>query len=641
MSNETSTPSDPYKVLGLPKDATESAIRGSYKKLMLQCHPDKVHDESLREEKAKMFEEVQQAYELLSDPRKRKKYDMEASGQRPSPPSGYKHPSYEHTRTRSRSFEDQQADEAAEQEKKRRDRERRLREHEMRARAAEQEASRRAEYERRSREAPRYAHTSTANGYGHSPPKDYSTVNGEVPKSGNAAYDEQLDEELERKREAQRKRGDVPVPAYEPGKLNLPMSAPLGPGTAQAPPEPYDMHGRPMHPGMGREHYPMAREHERAERARRTEEMRPHREPHRETTKSRERMMQEAEQRLREEREMAEKLGKSVPEPRPRRSSAQKEGRPHIATEDLGEKRERRRGTEGATPVDIPPPIYRTENPPHRASVSPPDAGPRGGSRYGSAPAPAPSVVGGPAPKYGSSPQRRHSVSNPAANPDARERIYSQEPGSYAPGDSGYSSPIHTQGYHKEPQEDDDNVSGIGPLPGHLPGHSFRRGGGNFYMSHSERSPISPGGYPAGPSPISPHVPNYPSTLNPGYAAAGYAPSTAGARYGHGVPQVRRSSTVPAPASTVGGDAPAPKTGYARPSKIRESSDSRSQAGSRYGGEGYSERTTAQRASEAAARRGSSAYGVAPTPESPLRSRDYTHMHAGHPPPLARSSTMY
>jgi curved DNA-binding protein CbpA len=458
MSNETSTPSDPYKVLGLPKDATESAIRGSYKKLMLQCHPDKVHDESLREEKAKMFEEVQQAYELLSDPRKRKKYDMEASGQRPSPPSGYKHPAYEHTRTRSRSFEDQQAEEAADQERKRRERERRMREHEIRQRA-EQEA-RRAEYEsRRSREAPRYAHTSTTNGYGHSPPKDYSpkeysTVNGEAPKSTNTAYEEQKEEEIERKREAQRKRGDV-LPEYVPGKLKLPTTAPIGPGAPPPATDPYDMHGRPMHPAMGREHYPMPREHERAERVRRADDMRPHREPHRESTKSRERMAQEAAERIREEREMAEKLGKAVPEPRPRRSSAHKEGRPHISTEDLGEKRERRRGTEGAVPVDIPPPLYRSENPPHRTSVSPPDGIPRGGARYGSAPAPAPSVAGGPAPKpYGASPQRRHSVSNPPpATSDARERLYTQEPGTY--GDSGYSSPIHPHGYHKEiPKEE-------------------------------------------------------------------------------------------------------------------------------------------------------------------------------------------
>lgn len=68
---------DPYAVLGIPNDAAPAAIRSSYKKLILQCHPDKVHDESLREEKANQFQKVQEAYELLIDSRRRRKYDEE------------------------------------------------------------------------------------------------------------------------------------------------------------------------------------------------------------------------------------------------------------------------------------------------------------------------------------------------------------------------------------------------------------------------------------------------------------------------------------------------------------------------------------------------------------------------------------
>ncbi|TGZ76841.1 heat shock protein DnaJ, partial [Ascodesmis nigricans] len=64
-----------YAVLGVTNDASSAEIRSSYKKLMLQCHPDKVHDATLRAEKAEMFEKVQQAYELLADARKRRKYD--------------------------------------------------------------------------------------------------------------------------------------------------------------------------------------------------------------------------------------------------------------------------------------------------------------------------------------------------------------------------------------------------------------------------------------------------------------------------------------------------------------------------------------------------------------------------------------
>lgn len=69
--------SDPYTVLGLSLDAAPAAIRSSYKKLILQCHPDKVHDESLRDEKAAQFQKVQEAYELLIDTRRKRKYDEE------------------------------------------------------------------------------------------------------------------------------------------------------------------------------------------------------------------------------------------------------------------------------------------------------------------------------------------------------------------------------------------------------------------------------------------------------------------------------------------------------------------------------------------------------------------------------------
>lgn len=66
---------DPYVILGIPQDAAPAAVRSSYKKLILQCHPDKVHDESLRAEKAVQFQKVQEAYELLIDSRRRRKYD--------------------------------------------------------------------------------------------------------------------------------------------------------------------------------------------------------------------------------------------------------------------------------------------------------------------------------------------------------------------------------------------------------------------------------------------------------------------------------------------------------------------------------------------------------------------------------------
>ncbi|KAJ2979261.1 hypothetical protein NQ176_g3365 [Zarea fungicola] len=68
-------PPDPYKILGVAKDAQTSEIRSSYRKLVLKCHPDKVQDPKLKEEKQNEFQRVQQAYELLNDDSERQKYD--------------------------------------------------------------------------------------------------------------------------------------------------------------------------------------------------------------------------------------------------------------------------------------------------------------------------------------------------------------------------------------------------------------------------------------------------------------------------------------------------------------------------------------------------------------------------------------
>ena len=42
---------------------------------MLSCHPDKVQDESVKKVKAEQFHQVQQAYEILSDEKRRQRYD--------------------------------------------------------------------------------------------------------------------------------------------------------------------------------------------------------------------------------------------------------------------------------------------------------------------------------------------------------------------------------------------------------------------------------------------------------------------------------------------------------------------------------------------------------------------------------------
>jgi len=68
-------PPNPYKTLSVPKDATLATIRSAYRKLVLSCHPDKVQDESAKKVKAEQFHQVQQAYEILSDERRRQRYD--------------------------------------------------------------------------------------------------------------------------------------------------------------------------------------------------------------------------------------------------------------------------------------------------------------------------------------------------------------------------------------------------------------------------------------------------------------------------------------------------------------------------------------------------------------------------------------
>src|SRR4030081_1731140 len=64
---------DYYETLGISKTATEDEIRTAFRKLARKYHPDVAKDKKAAEEK---FKQINEAYEVLSDPEKRKKYDQ-------------------------------------------------------------------------------------------------------------------------------------------------------------------------------------------------------------------------------------------------------------------------------------------------------------------------------------------------------------------------------------------------------------------------------------------------------------------------------------------------------------------------------------------------------------------------------------
>jgi molecular chaperone DnaJ len=63
---------DYYEILEVPKDADEGAIKKSYRKIAMKYHPDRNPNDKSAEDK---FKEAAEAYEVLSDPDKRARYD--------------------------------------------------------------------------------------------------------------------------------------------------------------------------------------------------------------------------------------------------------------------------------------------------------------------------------------------------------------------------------------------------------------------------------------------------------------------------------------------------------------------------------------------------------------------------------------
>jgi molecular chaperone DnaJ len=86
---------DYYTTLGLSRDASEEDIKKSYRKMAMKHHPDRNPDDKASEEK---FKEAKEAYEVLTDAKKRAAYDQfghagvdpsAGFGGRPGGPEGF------------------------------------------------------------------------------------------------------------------------------------------------------------------------------------------------------------------------------------------------------------------------------------------------------------------------------------------------------------------------------------------------------------------------------------------------------------------------------------------------------------------------------------------------------------------------
>lgn len=81
------TTRDFYEILGVSKSASEKEIKSAYRKLALEWHPDR----NKSSEAEKKFKEINEAYEVLSDPKKKQAYDQfghQAFTQGGQPPPG-------------------------------------------------------------------------------------------------------------------------------------------------------------------------------------------------------------------------------------------------------------------------------------------------------------------------------------------------------------------------------------------------------------------------------------------------------------------------------------------------------------------------------------------------------------------------
>ncbi|KAG0250281.1 hypothetical protein BG011_008508 [Mortierella polycephala] len=77
-----------YDILGVPVDATPTAIKKNYRALALQNHPDKNPDPDAHAK----FQKISEAYQILSDPKLRSDYNMYGQNKDVSPEGGFVNP---------------------------------------------------------------------------------------------------------------------------------------------------------------------------------------------------------------------------------------------------------------------------------------------------------------------------------------------------------------------------------------------------------------------------------------------------------------------------------------------------------------------------------------------------------------------
>src|SRR5207244_10186216 len=81
----TTTKQDYYEVLGVPRKASLKDIRTAFRKLARKYHPDLNPGDKAAEEK---FKQIQEAYDVLSDSKKRQMYDQYGFYSENLPPGG-------------------------------------------------------------------------------------------------------------------------------------------------------------------------------------------------------------------------------------------------------------------------------------------------------------------------------------------------------------------------------------------------------------------------------------------------------------------------------------------------------------------------------------------------------------------------